>query len=221
MSKMVYVKVGSFFAVMQRRPLLRLILLTSKALLLSFCHFTIGFGAEILDLEIEHNGARYQLVSETHFDAPLQEVFDTLIDYDQLARISETIKESHYLDPAEDGQQLVFTRLGACMLFFCRTVEKVERLELDAPGYIVTTAIPERSNVRFSRSEWSLAAEERGGTRVVFQLEFEPGFWVPPIIGPLLIKQLLIKDGASAVQEIEAMAKRRATTPDSDSTTAR
>ncbi len=220
MSKMHYLKEGGYYAVIQRKPLLRLIVLSSKALLFSFCYATIGLGAEILDVEIEHDGARYRLVSTTHFDAPQQDVFDTLTDYDQLARISETIKESHYLSPAEDGQQLVFTRLGACVLFYCKTIVKVERLELDTPCRIVTTAIPERSNVLFSRSEWLFTTEKDGGTIVVYQLEFEPGFWVPPIIGPLIIRNLLIKDGASAVQEIEAMAKRRAVAHDPDPTTA-
>lgn len=220
MSKMHYLKEGGYYAVIQRKPLLRLKVLSSKALLFSFCYATIGLGAEILDVEIEHDGARYRLVSTTHFDAPQQDVFDTLTDYDQLARISETIKESHYLSPAEDGQQLVFTRLGACVLFYCKTIVKVERLELDTPCRIVTTAIPERSNVLFSRSEWLFTTEKDGGTIVVYQLEFEPGFWVPPIIGPLIIRNLLIKDGASAVQEIEAMAKRRAVAHDPDPTTA-
>jgi hypothetical protein len=171
---------------------------------------SIGFAAEIRSVDVERIGSRYHLVSDTHFDAGLQDVFDTLIDYDHLAGISETIKESHYLYPAEDGQQLVFTRVAACVLFYCKSVEKVERLEIDAPYRIVTTAIPERSDVRFSRSEWSLSTEEGGGTNVEFKLEFEPDFWVPPIIGPFVIRKLLIKDGESAVQQIEAMARRRA-----------
>jgi hypothetical protein len=179
-------------------------------LLIPGCWFvSIGFAAEIRNVDVERVGARYRLVSETHFDARLQDVFDTLVDYDHLAGISETIKESHYLYPAEDGQQLVFTRVGACVFFYCKTVKKVERLEIEAPYHIVTTAIPERSDVRFSRSEWTLNAAEGGGTKVVFQLEFEPDFWVPPIIGPFVIRKLLIKDGESAVQEIEAMARRR------------
>ena len=197
-------------AATQRKPLPSLMLRASIKFLLSLCIVTIAFGADIRSIEVERDGVRYRLVSMTHFESPQQDVFDALIDYDQLAAISETIKESRYLDPAEDGEPLVFTRLGACVLFYCQTVEKVERLEFDTPCYIATTALPERSDVRYSRSEWTLAAASGGGTDVTYRLEFEPDFWVPPIVGPMLIKRLLLEDGTSAVQEIEAMARLRA-----------
>ena len=198
------------FVTIERKPLPPLVLRASTGFLPGLCIVTFAFGADIRSIEVERDGVRYQLVSKTHFDSPQQDVFDALIDYDHLAAISKTIKESRYLDPAEDGRPLVYTRLGACVLFYCKTVEKVEHLEFDTPGYIATTAIPERSNVRYSHSEWTLAVAEGGGTNVTYRLEFEPDFWVPPVIGPMLVKRLLLEDGTSAVQEIEAMARLRA-----------
>lgn len=198
------------FTAFQRKPLPPLMLRACTVFLLGLWIVPIAYAADIRSIEVAQDGVRYRLVSRTHFESPQQDVFDALINYDQLAAISETIKESRYLDPAEDGKPLVFTRLGACVLLYCKTVEKVERLDFDTPRYIVTTAIPERSNVRYSRSEWTLAVAEGGGTLVIYVLEFEPDFWVPPIIGPMLIKRLLLEDGASAVQEIEAMARLRA-----------
>jgi len=77
------------------------------------------------------------------------------------------------------------------------------------PCYIAATAIAERSTVHYSRSEWSLYADS-DGTTVIYRLEFEPGFWVPPLVGPIVIKRMLLKRGAAAVEAIEAMALRRA-----------
>jgi len=182
---------------------------TSALCLLVIFLFTgnLTNGAEILDVEIDRDGRRYTLVSTTHFNASPNQVFSVLIDYDRLAEISKSIKESRYLDPTDDGKTLVFTRIGACVFFYCKNIEKIEYLEYSRPSYIETTAIPERSDVRYSRSEWTLAADERGGTQVVYRLELEPGFWVPPVIGPMVIRRALIADGADAVQKIEAMAK--------------
>ncbi len=91
-------------------PLPSLALRASLALLLSFCVVTAAFAADIRSVQIEHNDARYQLVSNTHFDAPLQDVYDTLIDYDQLAAISKVIKKSHYLEATDHGESVILGR---------------------------------------------------------------------------------------------------------------
>ncbi len=165
-------------------------------------------GAEIIDIEVDRDGRRYELVSTTHFDATPEQVFAVLIDYDQLSRISATIKDSRYIESTDGGPAVVYSRVGACVFFYCKTVEKFERLEFRKPTYIQTTAIPERSDVIYSQSEWLLEADSNGGTTVVFRLEFEPDFWVPPLIGPMVIKRVLIEDGANAVDQIEALAQK-------------
>jgi uncharacterized protein YndB with AHSA1/START domain len=104
-------------------------------------------GGEIREIQVDRDGSRYTLVSTTFFDAAPEQIFRVLIDYDRLAQISRTIEESRFLEPDADGRTLVFTRLGACVFLFCRTVEKIEYLEFTPPEYIQTTAIPERSNV--------------------------------------------------------------------------
>ncbi len=170
-------------------------------------------GGEILEVQVDRDGPRYILVSTTVFDAAPEQIFRVLIDYDRLDEISETIKESRYLESDVIGQTLVFTRIGACVFFYCKTVEKTEQLVFTRPDFIQTTAIPERSNVLYSRSEWTLEASENGGTRVMFRLEFEPDFWVPPLLGPLVIKHALKADGASAVEKIDALAQELAASP--------
>lgn len=165
-------------------------------------------GAEITDIEMTRNGSRYLFVSTTHFDATPEQVFRALIDYDRLADISKAIKESRYMEPGDDGQILVYTRIGTCVFLFCRTIEKIEHLNFTQPTYIQATAIPDRSDVLYSRSEWELAVADGGGTQVIYRLEFEPDFWVPPLIGSMIIKRILVDDGASAVDQIEKMAQK-------------
>ena len=89
---------------------------TSSLILLTVFLLPLANGAKIADLEIKRNGSRYSLVSTTNFDATPEQVFRVLIDYDQLAEISKTIKESRYLEPREDGQALVYTRVHAYRL---------------------------------------------------------------------------------------------------------
>ena len=53
--------------------------------------------------------------------------------------------------------------------------------------------------------------EEDGGTRVRYQLKFEPDFWVPPAIGPYMIKRRLRSGGGRAIDRIELIAQDYAT----------
>lgn len=183
---------------------------TSTLILLSALLLPLAYGAEITDIEVKRIGSRYLLVSTTHFDAEPEQVFRVLLDYDGLAEISKTVEESRYLEPDDDGQMLVYTRMRACVVFLCKTIEKIEHLDFIRSSYIKTTAIPERSDVRYSQSEWELAAGDDGGTQVIFRLELEPDFWVPPLFGTMVLKRALINDGASAVNKIEALAQKLA-----------
>jgi Polyketide cyclase / dehydrase and lipid transport len=161
----------------------------------------------IRTLHITRENGRYHLVADTHLDAPPEAIFKVLIDYgdDRFGRISEIYKESDYLPPDGDGTPLVYTRVEGCLLLFCRSMRRVERLEVVEPRFIRTTTLPERSDFKYSRSEWVLEPEE-GGTHVTYRLEMEPDFWLPPFVGPWFLRRTLLRGGAAAVDRIEELA---------------
>lgn len=177
-------------------------------LLLLLTSLTVGWAATIRDVQIERKDGRYVLESNTFLDAPPNAVFRVLTDYDQFARISSVFEESRFAGSDDDGTPLVYTRVEGCVWFFCKTMERVERLEFEAPDFIATTALPARSDFLYSRSEWQLSPEGEHGTRVMYRLEMEPDFWVPPVLGPMLIKRKLVKGGEDAVTRIEDLAQQ-------------
>ena len=124
-----------------------------------------------------------------------------------LVSLYRELGESRYLDePAADGTPLVYTRMEGCMLWHCMTLERTERLETEAPGWIKSTALPEASNFKLATSEWVL--EPHGaGTMMTYKLEMEPDFFVPPIIGPWYLKRTLSQGGLRAVTRIERLAR--------------
>lgn len=163
--------------------------------------------ATIRDVTMNHDGTRYRLTSSTYMDAPREAVFRVLTDYERFDRISSVYAESRFLPPDNDGTTLVYTRVEGCVLFFCKSVVRVERMETEEPAFIRTTADPARSDFRYARSEWHLEPESRG-TNVVYEMELEPAFWVPPVIGPWIIKRRLLRDGVDAVARIEGLAQQ-------------
>jgi len=182
-------------------------------MLLLLSSLAVGWAATIRTVQIDLKDGRYLLESDTFLQAPPNAVFRVLTDYDQFARISSVFEESRFVGADDDGTPLVYTRVEGCVWFFCKTMERVERLEFESPDFISTTAIPERSDFRYSRSEWQLSPEGDTGTRVMYRLEMEPDFWVPPLLGPLIIKRKLVKGGADAVERIEGLAQQFRTSP--------
>jgi len=131
----------------------------------------------------------------------------TDFDHDRYQQISEIYKESSYLPPDSDGTPLVYTRVEGCLLLFCRSMRRVERLEVVKPRFIRATTVPERSDFKYSLSEWTFEPEG-DGTRVTYLMEMEPNFWLPPFVGPWFLKRTLVKGAPAAIDQIELLAQQ-------------
>jgi hypothetical protein len=148
-------------------------------------------------------------VADAHLAASPASIYAVLTDYDhdRFGRISSIYKESRYLDPDTDGTPIVFTRMEGCVLWHCMTFKRVERLETRKPDWIKSSALPERSNFKYSTSEWMLESDGMGGTNLTYKLEMEPDFWVPPLLGPWRLKRSLSEGAPRAVRRIENLAR--------------
>ena len=146
------------------------------------------------------------MVSESILEASVPSVYQVLLDYDNFTRLSSVYEESRYLAPGPDGAPRVYTLAQGCMLFVYRNVEKVERLDTRSNQRIVATVIPQFSNLEQGVTEWVLTADGEN-TRLVYRMELTPKFWIPPLIGPPIIRYVLIKGGKDALQRLEAAAR--------------
>lgn len=164
-----------------------------------------AWSATMNSLDVKKRHGRYALVADTFLQAPADAIFAVLVDYDRLNRISGIYKEYGYLEPDADGTPIVYTRMEGCVLFFCKSMRRVERLEAKAPRFIRTTALPEQSDFSYAVSEWDLEPVP-GGTMVTYRLEMEPDFFVPPVIGRWFLERALTQGGARAINRIERLA---------------
>jgi hypothetical protein len=157
-------------------------------------------------LEVGREDGVYSLHSETRLSASPEAIRAVLTDYENFDRISSAYKDFGYLETEPDGTPIIFTRMEGCVLFFCKSMTRVERLEVNSPEHIRTVTLPERSDFKRSVSEWLI--EQRGDvTHVVYTLEMEPDFWVPPVIGPWYLKKTLRRGGGAAIDRIEKLAQ--------------
>ncbi|MGB5177904.1 MAG: SRPBCC family protein [Gammaproteobacteria bacterium] len=181
----------SLFIPMRMRLIVMLLLLPPAAL-----------AGEILASSVNHEGAVYSLSVTARIDAPLDTVYRSITDFENLAAINPAIEESQLLaTPAADTQR-VRSVIRVCILMFCKRVEQVQEVTL-MEGYAITAVIlPQGGDFRSGVAHWQLTASG-AATEMLFTNSFEPDFWVPPVIGPWMIKRKLTQEVAATAMYIE------------------
>ena len=169
--------------------------------------------AEFRTLELYREGSWIRVESDIYLEAPPGGVYRVLADYDDFERLSSVFVDSRMLEPIENGQGVVYFRMRGCVLFFCREVELVERVVVEPESRIEATIVPERSEMRRGWARWDIEPQGQG-TLVRYVAEVEPEFWVPPLIGPLVIRAALKSRGIRAARRLEALAAGRPIPPE-------
>ena len=163
------------------------------------------YAAEMLHMEFWKQDNQYHLRSASIIDAPPKLIIDTLLDYSHFYRLSAGIKETRYLDPDPDGTPVAFTLVESCVLFFCKQIKKTERILFASHSEIVLEADPLRSDFKFMYSRWSTRIED-GQTILSYDMDMEPDFWIPPLIGTWAIKRKLYNSAMNMARRMEKMA---------------
>jgi hypothetical protein len=161
---------------------------------------------------IEHSEARYV---DKHFryelvvtlDAPIERVDAVLRNYDEYSSLNHRILSSRVLDrPAPDVVTLE-TTVEVCFGWFCRDVTRVERVQESKNG-LFAVADPERSDVKFSETRSELSPGPDGATRVRYETNVVPDFWVPPIGGRRMLLRMLETETRDLFMNVELKARQ-------------
>ena len=177
------------------------------------CYVSVCVAATLRNVDVSRDHDRYRVVADTHLDASPEAIYKVLLDFDddRYQRISEIYKESSYLPPDGDGTPLVYTRVEGCLLLYCKSMRRVERLEVVTPKFIRSRTVPERSDFKYTLSEWTFEPEG-DGTRVTYLMEMEPNFSLPPFVGPWFLKRTLLRGAPKAIEQIELLAQQEQST---------
>ena len=163
--------------------------------------------AEMRSVDVGYENSRYTMQSEVWFNAPLEAVYAVFSHWDLSTQFSSAIVKSNDLAPDAQGRPQFFVRNRGCLLFFCRTFDRQGHVESQPFEVLRAIANPETSDFLVSNESWTFTPEN-GGTAVVYEMLMQPKFWVPPGIGPYIIKRKLKNDGGDAVDRVEAIAQR-------------
>lgn len=164
--------------------------------------------AELRDIVVDYEDGTYTVDSAVWLDAPPDAVYQVFGDWDLYVQFSSAIVEAHDIGPDANGERGFYVRNRACLLFFCKSAERTGSVRAAAPKLLEASADPAKSDFEMSEERWTFEAED-GGTLVTYSLRMRPAFWVPPLIGPYVIKHELRSEGGEAIDRIERLAQTR------------
>ena len=160
----------------------------------------------MLSIAVDHEEGVYTMTSEVWFDATVDQVYEVFRYWDNSTKFSSAIVESRDVEPDAEGRPQFYVRNKGCVLFFCTSFERRGYVEAEHNKVILAFVDPETSDFHLSNESWRFTKKD-GGTVVVYDLKMEPKFWIPPGIGPYLIKRKLRNSGSNAIDRIELIAQ--------------
>lgn len=163
--------------------------------------------ATLVHTDVGHERTRYTITFEVLLDAEHAAVAQLLHDYAHLQRLSPTVVDSRVLGLGQIGEPRVQVVVRACALFLCKTVNKVTDIATLPGGGLHTRNVAELSDFSESEEFWRLQPEGHA-TRLRYEAHMVPKFFVPPVIGPLVIKAVIRRELHESAQRVEALARR-------------
>ena len=147
----------------------------------------------------------YQMGFDVEVNASQADVYRMLTDYEHLPLLNDMVKESHIVTRTGSGESIRETRLKFCVLFFCNTIRIVERLLENGVNSIKASVIPERSDLQHGETMMFIHAENGNRARIEYGSTIQPKFWVPPLIGPWIIRKKMKSELGVMMQRIESL----------------
>ncbi|HQU17279.1 MAG TPA: SRPBCC family protein [Gammaproteobacteria bacterium] len=160
--------------------------------------------ADVVQLGVTHEQANYRLTLVMDLTMPADRVRALITDYAHLRRLNPAILESQVL--ARSGNiTRVRTLVRGCIAFFCFTVKQVQDVEQRPDGEIVARTIPALSDFRYGLAHWRVVPDGRQASRLYFDVDVVPSFWVPPLIGPWIIRYKMRQEALQTAANLERM----------------
>lgn len=160
---------------------------------LFLCALNAGHTESEPEIFIQHQAGEYTLQMNLLVDNEPHTVLDLLTDFNHLNVLSPAIESSELLGVDPDGASLVKTVVSDCVLFFCKTMKRVEKVVIAENGRVTSQVLPEQSDFSYGESVWVVSPLD-DQVSIRYQSRLVPKFSVPPGIGPVMVKYVMKRE---------------------------
>jgi hypothetical protein len=177
------------------------------ALVTGFALAPAAQGSDVDQINVSYTDGEYRVTVDTLLNASPDVVFDILTDYDSWPHLSSLIVESQVEESTGPANHRVRTRSRGCVLAFCKTIDQVQHVSTSGGWHIEAEVLPYQGDLRSGWARTELIPEG-GATRFRYEMSLVPDFWIPPIIGPAIIRHKLREEAIETARIVEALAHR-------------
>lgn len=170
------------------------------------------WAAEIMSVNVEKREARYIAEVDMRFISDAETLRRMVTDYPNLARLNDSILFSEVLSEQGPKQHTVKMKIKACVSIFCKELNQVQEVHVLEDGSIVASMLPAQSDFDYGFARWQFW-EEPESVVMRFTSEIEPSFWVPPLIGPWMVKQALYNETVKTVTNLDQLLREQNANP--------
>jgi ribosome-associated toxin RatA of RatAB toxin-antitoxin module len=169
----------------------------------------LAFGAATAagaDTDVGRRDSIFEVRATIEASASIDLCYAVLTDFDRLADFVPGMVSSRVVSPP--GEPLRLRQVGRTQLAFSEyTFDVTLAVELDAPREITFRSVA--GNLKKMQGRWLVVGDAAHCT-IDYQADIEPGFWVPPLIGPLLMRSQVARQIEGLESEIARRAKSSA-----------
>ncbi len=110
------------------------------------------------------------------------------------------------MEKRPDDRDRVFILTRICVLIFCFDIDQITDFYLTPGGDLQGKIEPVGSDFHYGLLAWKIRGSKSGKTHIVFSAEIEPSQWIPPLIGPWILKKKLHQLAVETILSLEQLA---------------
>lgn len=168
--------------------------------------------AQVSEVRVSRNGARFLIDMHMVIDAPPPAVFRALQDYATMARYNPDLRSVRVELTAAPDRVHLFTTVHVCVLIFCKTMHQEQVMTATASvdgGSLDAKLVPHGGDFKGGHGRWIVrpCPTARAATCMDVRIELLPAFWVPPVIGPWVLRRKMDEEARRTGAGLELSAR--------------
>ena len=183
-------------------------MLAPAGVLLGILVASLGFAAQVERITVTHHDDSFKIMFDAVVDAPARQVYEVLADYARLGKLSPVITAIS-VDVAPSGRaQRVRSVIKTCVWFFCRQIVQVEDVMEPDANTIIAHIVPGAGDFESGSFIWRVT-NDGPRTRLHYEATRVAAFWIPPLIGPWVIRRTVREELESSIVMLERLANQK------------